>query len=297
MNADSNTVTWHILGAGAIGSLWACYFRKSGFAVTLLTRNATPRSSINLLASETSENFTLDQVILPGTETLRIQQLLVCTKAQDTAAALRSIQRHLEAGAEVIVLQNGICNPPAAELLPAQSVFTAITGDGAYLTDTGDVVHAGRGETWIGCQPSLLAKLPTDNLNIRCCDDIAFRQWKKLAINAAVNGLTAIHQCRNGKLLDNAEALHSIDLICAEVATLSAKQNINLGFDALRTSVQQTLRDTANNFSSTYQDIANHRPTEIDAINGYLCELAKQLQIDCPENRRILQQVKQLETL
>ena len=42
-------------------------------------------------------------------------------------------------------------------------------------------------------------------------------------------------------------------------------------------------------------DILQHRKTEIDYINGYIINIAKEAGIPVPENERLLQQVKDLE--
>ena len=49
------------------------------------------------------------------------------------------------------------------------------------------------------------------------------------------------------------------------------------------------------NYSSMYQDSQQQQTTEIDYINGYLCNEAKRLNISCPENQRVLAAIKTIE--
>lgn len=296
--SDSNPTThWFILGAGAIGSLWACYLRLSGFAVTLLTRTTQSRSPLQLVDGNKITQITVSQLPLStiASAAPKIDHLLVCTKAQQTHAALASVKDYVTDNAEVILLQNGLASQQVPDLLTTQNIYIGITGDGAYRTDENTVVHAGRGETWIGCPPTTLSRLPTSALNIRHCDDIEQRQWKKLAINCAINGLTVIHNCRNGELLKNPQAIQSIHLLCAEIQAVSGMVGKADAIGNLAISVVKTLQATADNFSSMHQDIARGRDTEIDYLNGYLCELAATHHIDCPENHRVLEAVRQLE--
>lgn len=296
--SDSNSNShWYILGAGAIGSLWACHLRQAGFPVTLLTRSTQPRSELQLVDGDQTRRFSVDQlpVACLATASPRIEHLLVCTKAQQTLGALAAVKAFLSENAEVILLQNGLAARQVAPLLTTQHLYIAITSDGAWRTDENTVVHAGHGETWIGCPPATLSRLPTATLNIHRCDDIEDRQWKKLAVNCAINGLTVIHNCRNGELLTIPEAIQSIHQLCAEIQAIAVAQGKSHAMGNLAASVVKTLRETADNFSSMHQDIARGRDTEIDFLNGYLCELAATHHIDCPENRRVLEAVKQRE--
>ena len=298
---------WYILGAGAIGCLWAAYWRQAGIDVVLITPTARTTSTLELSNWQGKKQFdiqavTIDELITSDTP---IDKLLVSTKAQHTIAAIAAIKNNINRQATVLVLQNGMAVKKLPELLPTQTLVTGITTDGAYRTDPLSVIHAGRGETFIGCDrpPSpvflstLLHDLPSQFLTIKACNDIEIRQWQKLGINCAINGLTVIYQCRNGELLDNPAAMQRIQAVCAEILAVTKSLGLSEHLTDLPAQVVQTLRATAENYSSMYQDIAKGQSTEIDCINGYLCELADELSIRCEENKRITKTVKQREQL
>ena len=298
---DSNLIkpTWYILGAGAIGCLWASYWRQAGFPVVLITPSPRQQSFIELdVKNKTTqidvEHITIDQL---AASKQCIEYLLVSTKAQHTLKATSAIQENIDEKATLLILQNGM----AAKQLPAlfinQTIITAITTDGAYRTGQQAVVHAGHGITHVGCEPSFLAYLPTQQLNIEACDDIEVRQWNKLAINCAINGLTAIYQCRNGELLSIPQAKKRIEKLCDEVVLVADALKLSPALSQLMDQVENTLCTTAENYSSMYQDVHHRRSTEIDFINGYLCEVAESHSIDCQENQRIVFEIKQLQNL
>ena len=164
------------------------------------------------------------------------------------------------------------------------------------------MVHAGKGVTTIGSyqksaiSSSLIEQLPTDFLAIETCENIEMRQWKKLAINCLINGLTVIFDCKNGDLLGNPKALETMKSLSIEIEKIY--QTLNLGLENLNELYQQALQTialTADNYSSMYQDIHHNRKTEIDYINGYVVRRAQQIGLSCPENERILNAVKQRE--
>ena len=296
---------WFILGAGAMGSLWAVYFLKAGFQVTLISRSARTDTQLRLKTTSTESSFSVSYKT-PEQLNETIDYLLLSTKAQQTTEAVKSIKAHIGNRAYVLVLQNGMSDEQLVDQLPGRIIFTAVTTDGAYLSDRQTVVHAGKGQTLIGGadatinsdqEKRLLQCLPTDYLDIVISDTIKQQQWKKLAVNCAVNGLTAIHQCRNGQLLTIDDAHQRLKKLCGEIVHIMHALQITVFADtqSLYNAVVNGCTITADNYSSMYQDIKHQRPTEIDCINGYLCEKAEQVNVACPENKQIIRDVKNLE--
>lgn len=293
---------WYILGAGAIGCLWAAYWRLSGFQVTLITPTARSRSYIDLtgpvdddrqhIAPIEVDSLTVAE--LTRSESL-IKHLLVTTKAHQTYDAIDKIKSKVAKNAKVLILQNGMAGNEIPKLLPHQHLITGITTDGAYRSDELSVNHAGRGTTYVGCEESFLKLLPSAYLQIVSCQDIEIRQWRKLAINCAINGLTVIYNCRNGDLLTNPAAHKQLVAVCREIETVAAALGPSHSLHNFFIQVEETLQNTRDNYSSMHQDIANGRKTEIDYINQYLLTLANRLHIDCPINRAIISAVKKSE--
>lgn len=317
---------WYILGAGAIGCLWAACFVRAGFTVTLLTRNKVSASEITLTASENSSTQTLTKTLNCAVEFLSVadfveQQrttthLLITTKAPQTLTALRAIDSGLTENTLLLVIQNGLAAKAVATHYPNNTVMAGVTTDGAYKTSATDVVFAGKGSTFIGrynrpenyhdastgeqytdslCT-ALLQQLPTEFLAISPCNDIELKQWQKLAVNCACNALTAIYRCRNGELLSNTAALATMQQLCTEVAAVTEALGFPLPlFADSFNRTKDTLRITANNYSSMYKDIEQGRATEIDCMNGYVCAEAERLGIPSPANRAIVNAIKKLE--
>ena len=286
---------WYILGAGAMGCLWAAYLSLAGFPVVLITRSRRNGTTINLSRGKHSETVAIEQLTVDELKrsTIDIKHLLVTTKAQQTVAALSDIKRHIDKHATLLILQNGMASKHIAALLPTQRLIIGITTDGAYRTDVLSVVHAGVGKTLIG-DNSIIQSLPEQYLAIAFCQDIETKQWQKLAVNCAINGLTVIYNCRNGELLDNKAAMTQITLLCDEITAVMQALSITMETSLFQQTVD-TLTITANNYSSMYQDCKQKQATEIDYLNGYLCSEAERLGITCPENQRVLAAIKTIE--
>ena len=278
-----------------MGCLWAAYLTLAGFPVVLITKTRRNGTAINLNKGNHLETVAIEQITVDELKrsTINIKYLLVTTKAQQTMAALSDIKPHIDHHARLLILQNGMASKNIAALLPTQQLITGITTDGAYRTDALSVVHAGAGQTLVS-DNTIIPCLPEQYLTIAFCQDIEAKQWQKLAINCAINGLTVIYQCRNGELLDNKEAIIRIKLLCDEITAVMQALGLTIEGSLFQQTID-TLTITANNYSSMYQDCQQKKTTEIDFINGYICSEAKRLTISCPENQRVLAAIKTIE--
>ena len=168
---------WYIIGAGAIGCLWACALRDAGCRVSLLVKSQGKYDSSNcdhkveyssLFNKKGKLKFTIE--ILNREQLLRenrvISHLIIATKAQDALGALNHILSQLSHSAKVMCLSNGL--GIHKELLTAlryhqtdrESVSSSeknsrlllqgVTSDGARLDQTFKVKHTGQGRTYIG---------------------------------------------------------------------------------------------------------------------------------------------------
>lgn len=296
---------WTILGAGAIGCLWGASLQQAGLDVTLILRDASRLQQFEKvggirLTRDGAEQLCPVKALLAH-DSGPIGRLLLCTKAFDTAMALRSVLPRLLPSSRVLVLQNGLGNQQlAAELVGTDRLFAGSTTDGAWLRGPFDVVHAGRGETSIGTldgrADDLLDELPADfGLQLKSDPDIETTLWRKLAINCAINPLTAIHGCRNGELAVVPEYRRSLSRLCDEFERVAAARNIRLFDSPLEEQALRVATATGANYSSMLQDIRHRRPTEIEQISGYLCREAERLGIEVPTHLEMLKRVRQLE--
>ena len=294
---------WHILGAGAIGSLWASYAVKHDLPTTLLLRSDERLSQFKM-AGGILATLTGSAELLPlAAESCEqngppIARLLLTTKAPDSLSAVASISPRLASGACVVLLQNGLgVREELLKLRPDLQCYHAVTTEGAFRPAPFQVVHAGRGRTLLGGgsnDEALARELSVGPLVVTPDPNIEQALWRKLIINSAINPLTALYRCRNGELLDNPHALQQLHGVIDEALCLAPHLQLGDVFDGLREQVLDVVANTALNRSSMLQDIESGRRSEIDYITGYLCRVAEQHGIAIPINRQLLEQLKAL---
>ncbi|MEM1112329.1 MAG: 2-dehydropantoate 2-reductase [Pseudomonadota bacterium] len=301
---------WHILGAGAIGSLCAAALCRTGHKVTLLLKNASALSQYQTAGGLRFEDIGGHQARLSveaevagsgDDKDQAIRHLLLCTKAFDARKALETVAHHLAPDAVVLLMVNGMGVAESLEDLATFQLFCGTTTEGVHRRGPFDAIHAGRGRTLIGhtgmtSAPDWFTAWQASNLGAQWVGDIDAQLWLKLAINCAINPLTAVHACRNGDLSE-ANMIREVDGLVAEIGlVLTAEGHPSLAGE-LASRVFEVIRATADNRSSMLQDLSHDRRTEIDFITGYLLKRAAVHHLALPQNTQLFQQVKQLESI
>lgn len=299
-----NAFEWHILGPGSLGCLWATRLLEAGHRVQLIGRPGSQARDAVLSLEEAGQQRTFEARMGDAGSTGPIQRLLVATKAHQTLEALSTCLPYLTQDAMVLLLQNGMgVQQAAGKLLEPHPVFCGVSTEGAFLRGPLQVVHAGRGLTRIGALapehqpglPVLLEALAGTRLMLEPEEDIQRRLWEKLAINCAINPLTALHRCRNGELETREDTRLLVRQACEEIGQVLVAEGYGELATALLTRTQEVIQRTAQNYSSMYQDVVAGRASEIDYITGYLLEAARRHGIDTPVNDTLHARIKALE--
>lgn len=298
--------SWHILGTGAIGTLWATKFLAQSIPCTLLQKNSAqpvpPNTDVNLKINHLDgsiENHCCS--LQPIASPLKINQLLVCTKSYQTLDALAALTPYIADNASIVLLQNGMGQHElVARQFPQQHIFAATTSEGAMLESYLKVKHTGRGSSFFGSyQPSTpITAFVTHSLSkvgMQLTPDIQQILWRKLMVNCVINPLTAIHNCTNGELLQNPHCIEQVQALCNDVDKVT--QALNFKDNQINTfaAVEQVAKLTARNYSSMHQDIHHQRPSEIMFINQYLQQQANQLGLTLDVNPDIIKKIHCLE--
>lgn len=308
-----------ILGTGAMAKLLGARLARTGRAEVLLA--GTWRAAIDAIAAH---GITVDEPGAGGTWTVadgvraveldaapgtdgpggEFDLVLVLVKAHQTTAVATVAARAVAPGGLVITLQNGLGHLEAlvAGGVPAGQVVVGVTAAGASAGDAPDRVRAG-GPGWtvlgVGAARRTAVDRAADCLRAAGFDtaveaDVAAPLWRKLAVNCAINPLTALLGILNGELLARPDARATLTAAAREVERVAAALGIDLGADPEALAVE-VARNTAANRSSMLQDLERGAPTEVDAINGAVVRHGRRLGVPTPVNADLWRRVRALE--
>lgn len=286
-----------ILGPGAIGSLWALKMRSAGHLVSVWSTSNQANLELQL-DQDSAQLFTNNHI----SSIKQADLILVTVKAWQVTAALTPLLAHIHPDAMIVLLHNGMGTASLVEqMLPNNPLLLATTTHGAYKPSRQQVQHTGLGTTQLGgyntsgkqCQ-FLQAVLHHALPEVTWNQTIEHALWIKLAINCAINPLTAIYQVRNGELA-NAKHQPEVNQVIAEVYQVLQAEGVPITHQALGETVAHVINATATNHSSMQQDIFHCRPSEIDFITGYLLKRATHHGLQAPHNAELYQAIKQIE--
>jgi len=293
--------TWHILGTGAIGGLFACRLKAAGATVVLCSRDAAAAEQ-TIVLHENGEPRSLSFPNEPLAAATPISHLLLTTKSYDATDAMKSVAHRLQKDAVVVAMMNGMAHVSSIpKLAPQPKVVFASTTAGCHRSGD-EWIPAGNGQTLLGTldrhhtAPLWLTTWQAAMPNVSWVTDIEQRLIEKVAINACINPLTAANTIRNGELL--APEYHPfLDEVIAEVESILMAMNQTEISTNLRSRVHQVISDTAENRSSMATDVQNKRKTEINEIVGWLLdhEAIRRADITLPVLRKLNASVKSIE--
>ena len=118
--------------------------------------------------------------------------------------------------------------------------------------------------------------------------------WAKLVANCAYNALSAITQLPYGRLVQGDGVPAVMRDVVDECLAVARAAGVEVTED-MRQAVPRIAQTMPGQFSSTAQDLARGKPTEIDHLNGFVVRKGDALGVPTPANRVLLALVKLLE--
>lgn len=290
-----------VMGAGAVGCYYGAMLARAGHSVTLIGRaqhvEAIGKKGLLLETQTLHEHIPL-QASTEASSVRGAQLLLFCVKSTDTQSAGEAIAPHLATDATVLSMQNGVDNAERLEAVLGFAVLPTVVYVAAEMAGPGHVKHHGRGELILAASPKseTVATLFTE-AGIPCAvsENAAGALWGKLIVNCAYNALSAVARLPYGELSRGPGVTDVMNDVVEECLAVSRKMGITIAGN-IREAVAATAKTMANQYSSTAQDLARGKPSEIDYLNGYVVRKGKELGIATPVNRLLHTMVKLIET-
>ena len=283
-----------IVGPGAMGTVFAATLARNGYQVSMLGR---PSGSWKHFRDGRLRLRNADGSIEPvaasvGSDPAVVRDadvVMVLVKAHDTAPAMARIRPWLSDETLLVTLQNGLGNAEAIRgVLGDRPVLRGTTSQAAMRIAPDLVAHTGSGPTLLGFETArdapaaaAIARILSDaGLPSSSVPDIDRWVWRKLAVNAAINGLTALGGFPNGAIADDEGLLDAAESVAEEVSAVARGLGYELG--GMRDGIRETAAATAANRSSMLQDLEAGRQTEVDAIHGAIIDVAKTVGVATP---------------
>jgi len=310
-----------IYGGGAVGLGLASCLLKSKATVDIIARKDTVAAlqkngliRTGIFGNYRAEPSAFGSYTSPGQiENKTYDYILVCTKSFDSRKAAKNLYEYQSLfgrNTKIVLFQNGWSNAEKfASFFDRQIVYTArvITGfqrqspNEVVITVHADSIHIG---SLFGADVSRVRELSelinSGDIPCRTTDRIDKDIWAKMLYNCALNPLGAILDVPYGKLAEREFTRTIMNGIVEEVFTVmnlaGHETHWQSAKDFLEIFYAELVPDTAEHKSSTLQDIAAKKPTEIEALNGAVIKLAEKFEVDVPYNLIVYNIIKFIES-
>jgi 2-dehydropantoate 2-reductase len=289
-----------VMGAGAVGCYYGGMLARAGHEVILIGRQqhveAVRRDGL-FLDTKAFQAHVPMQADTAVSAMRGAKLVLCCVKSTDTESAATAMAPYLEPDAVVLSLQNGVDNAERLQAALGREVIPTVVYVATEMAGPGHVKHHGRGELVIGpsAASDRLAKLFADaGVPVQVSDNVTGALWAKLIINCAYNALSAITQLPYGRLVQGAGVEQVMRDVVQECLAVARAAGIAVSGDMWE-AVQRISQTMPGQLSSTAQDLARHKPSEIDHLNGYVLRKGEALGIATPVNRVLHATVRLLE--
>jgi 2-dehydropantoate 2-reductase len=292
-----------VVGAGAVGGYFGGMFARAGAPIVFIARryfaDAVNSKGLVLDKSEGEERIP----VAATTEMSAIRDcslILFSVKANDTAETAKQIAPFLQPDGTVVCLQNGVDNANQVRAAANVAVLSAAVYVAVSTPERGRVKHLARGDLIIGPPSERTTEVANvfnrAAISCRISENIEGELWVKLLCNCALNAISALGHARYGQIAQNADTKQVMENIVDEVLAVGRAGGVILPGIGDRESgmaaAMEIATQMAGAFSSTAQDLSRGRPTEIDALNGYISRRGAELGIPVPVNHALFTLVK-----
>ncbi|MFB6094486.1 MAG: ketopantoate reductase family protein [Halanaeroarchaeum sp.] len=295
-----------VVGAGALGTLFAGRLAAAGTDVTLVGRpgghvEAIQRDGIEISGVDPIRGIeveaTTDHDAVAGSS-----WLLLAVKSYDTAEAMASVGDALASG-PIVTVQNGLGNAETiADFVAPQRVVVGTTSHGATLDRPGVVDHAGRGDTVLGRYfgeadasdvrvETVAATLSRAGIETTVTDRPRDALWEKVIVNVAINAATALARVPNGHLVRYGPGKRLLERAAREALAVARAEGRSID-ESVVDRARAVARTTASNRSSMRRDVESGSRTEIESLNGAVVSLAEEHDVSTPVNRTLADLVR-----
>lgn len=321
-SASDPILVW---GGGAIGGSIAAYWARAGIPVLLVDivqAHVEACRTTGLRIEGPIDQFTQRiEAVTPSELTGVYSRIVLAVKAQNTAAVMADLLPHLAADGFVLSAQNGLNEITIAAHAGTQRTMGCYLGFASDWLGPGQILYGGRGEVVIGeiegsSQPrtAQMHKLLTIfEPEAVLTENIWGYLWAKLCLASMLFASALNHDDMPTNFADP-KRFPAFNRLAREVMAVTRARNVTpqsfRNFEpmafmpesdesvarAALANLALRWRDSAKKHSGFWRDMAvRKRRTEVDYLMGPVAEFGRQVGVDTPAIRALIDLVHDIE--
>ncbi len=311
-----------LMGAGSLGTIIGALCAKKGKELIMIDTNYEHVRALNNRGATVTGELEFNakvRAITPDQMEGIYDLVFYLVKQTANKEALEQLLPHLGPSSLVCTLQNGVPEEAVATIVGRDRTIGCAVGWGATWIRPGVSMltsEPGKMVFYIG----ELGGVITERLknaaeilklagNVELSENLAGVRWIKLLVNATFSGMSAALGCTYGDVMDNRKAMMCVAHIANETLQVAAANGVivepifgrDLSILAFRTEqemkvtlpiIEEVWTPYRSLKASMLQDLEKGRNTEIDAINGVICDYGRKKKINTPVNDTVVRVIK-----
>ncbi len=298
-----------VVGAGAVGCYFGGMLARAGAPVTLVGRashvEAINRDGLFIDSIHFQERVSVTASTEIGAAR-DARLVLFSVKTVDLESTAKLLAPFLSPNTIVVSLQNGVDNAERIDFAAGIEVIPAVVYIAAAMTGPGRLKHTGRGDLIVGDvfsnRPArraeveeVAATFARAGVPCRISENITVELWEKLIMNCAYNAISALTRKKYGPIVEDTGTTEVMKRVVIEAVAVAGAAEVPLSLSGVTEAALKLGKAMPEALSSTAQDIARGKPTEIDSLNGFLVRKGAELGVPTPVNQTLYSLVKLLE--
>jgi 2-dehydropantoate 2-reductase len=296
-----------VVGAGAVGGYFGGMFARAGLPVVLIGRpsftEAVRRDGLKI------DSFQFQETVHPEASTelsaaVGADLVLFCVKTTDTAAVAKQLAKILRPDALLLSMQNGVNNAEEIRAASGIDAIPAVVYVAASAPIPGTVKHFGRGDIVTGPENERVNRVADifalGKIPCRISENVEGELWTKLIWNCGLNAISGLGRVMYGEILASEDAKQLVAAAVYETLAVARAKGIHPpGLEDPQAAISGSFKiaqQMSGMRSSTAQDMARSKRTEIDSLNGYVAREGAKLGVATPVNHALYTLVKLYES-
>jgi 2-dehydropantoate 2-reductase len=315
-----------IYGAGSLGTILGAYLTRGGVNVDLINRNRAHVDAMKKNGATVTGTVSINvpvRALLPEEMTGRYDVIFLMTKQTENRSVAESLKGHLAEGGVICTLQNGLPEPLLAEAVGEDAVLGCTVEWGATLQSPGVSELTSetegltfslgslkkRGDGKLDEVKAVLEKMGT----VHVVGNWLGSRFSKLLINAAFSGVSTVAGTTFGEAAKEKPSRACIQAIVKECIDTAKAAGIVIepvqGKDIVKLMdyrnpikkriafliIPMAIKKHAGLKPSMLQDLEKGKRTEIDFINGTICDYGRKYGVPTPYNDKVVAMIHEIE--
>jgi 2-dehydropantoate 2-reductase len=291
-----------VYGVGGVGGYFGAVLARAGNPVSLIARGEHLKAILEkgLRIQTPKEEFTITPFAASDkpADLEPVDVILVGVKAWQVPDAAEAICPLLRPNTRVVPLQNGVEAPEQlAQALGREHVLGGLCRIIASLAAPGVIRIGGieplvvlgelDGSQLAGHAQALLEAFRAAGVNAQATPDIQSALWEKLLFIAAVSGVGAVSRANVGEVRRSAPTRALLQQVMEEVAAVARQRSVRLADDIVSRTLAFIGAMPGEGTASMQRDIADGRPSELEAIIGSVVRFGKAASVPTPATQFI----------